>query len=214
MIVEPIQGEGGVNPARPEFLRALRQVTKERNVLLIFDEVQSGFGRTGRVWAFENYGVEPDIFTAGKSVAGGLPIGITVIRREFGDVFEPGGEHGSTFAGNPLVMAAAKASVETLLNDDVPGRVRTMGEEFMRILEDELGSLKSVLRVKGMGGFMLGIELKKRADPYVDRLIPMGLLTSVAGGTTVRLLPPYCITNDDISMATKALKTALSENPP
>ncbi len=108
VIVEPIQGEGGVNPARPEFLRALRQVTRERNVLLIFDEVQTGFGRTGRVWAFENYGVEPDIFTAGKSIAGGLPIGVAVVRREFGDVFEPG-EHGSTFAGNPLVMAAARA---------------------------------------------------------------------------------------------------------
>ncbi len=210
VIVEPIQGEGGVNPAKPEFLRALRQVTREKNVLLILDEIQSGFGRTGRTWAFENYGVEPDIFTAGKSVAGGLPIGIAAVRRELGDVFEPG-EHGSTFAGNPLVMAAAKAGVETLLNEDVPGRVRTMGEEFMKILEDELGSLKPVLRVKGMG-FMIGIELKKRAEPYIDRLIPMGLLTSVAGGTTVRLLPPYCITDDDMNMAVKALKTVLSEN--
>ncbi|GAB6947652.1 aspartate aminotransferase family protein [Vulcanisaeta sp. JCM 16161] len=210
VIVEPIQGEGGVNPAKPEFLRALRQVTRERNVLLILDEVQTGFGRTGRVWAFENYGVEPDIFTAGKSIAGGLPIGVAVVRREFGDVFEPG-EHGSTFAGNPLVMAAAKAGVEVLISDNVPERARTMGDRFMRILEDELSGLKTVLRVKGMG-LMLGVELRKRADPYVDKLIGMGLLTSVAGGTTVRLLPPYCITDEDLEMAIRALKNALSDS--
>ncbi len=137
-------------------------MTRERNVLLIFDEVQTGFGRTGRVWAFENYGVEPDIFTAGKSIAGGLPIGVAVVRREFGDVFEPGGEHGSTFAGNPLVMAAAKAGVEVLINDNVPERVRAVGDRFMRVLEDELNGLKTVLRVKGMGGLMLGVELRKR----------------------------------------------------
>ncbi|MGC8608000.1 MAG: aspartate aminotransferase family protein [Vulcanisaeta sp.] len=209
VIVEPVQGEGGVNPARPEFLKALRQVTRERNVLLIFDEVQTGFGRTGRVWAFENYGVEPDIFTAGKSIAGGLPIGVAVIRREFGDVFEPG-EHGSTFAGNPITMAAAKAGVEVLISEDVPGKARLMGERFMRILEDEIGKLKPVLRVKGLG-LMLGVELKKRADAYVDELISLGLLTSVAGGTTVRLLPPYCITDDDLSLAVTALSKALAE---
>ena len=209
VIVEPIQGEGGVNPARPEFLSALRQVTRERNVLLIFDEVQTGFGRTGRAWAFENYGVEPDIFTAGKSIAGGLPIGITIVKKEFGDVFEPG-EHGSTFAGNPLVMAAAKAGVEVLISENAPERARAMGDRFMRILEDELSDLKTVLRIKGMG-LMIGVELRKRADPYIDKLMSMGLLSSVAGGTTVRLLPPYCITDEDLEAAVKALKTALSD---
>jgi acetylornithine/LysW-gamma-L-lysine aminotransferase len=209
VIVEPVQGEGGVNPAKPEFLRALRQVTRERNVLLIFDEVQAGFGRTGAVWAFENYGVEPDIFTAGKSIAGGLPIGVAVVRREYGDVFEPG-EHGSTFAGNPLTMAAAKAGVEFLISEDVPSKARALGERFMRILEDEVGNLKPVLRIKGLG-LMLGVELKKRAEPYVDKLIGLRLLTSVAGGTTIRLLPPYCINDDDINLAVTALKNALAE---
>ncbi len=209
VIVEPVQGEGGVNPAKPEFLRALRQVTRERNVLLIFDEVQAGFGRTGAVWAFENYGVEPDIFTAGKSIAGGLPIGVAVVRREYGDVFELG-EHGSTFAGNPLTMAAAKAGVEVLISEDVPSKARALGERFMRILEDEVGNLKPVLRIKGLG-LMLGVELKKRAEPYVDKLIGLRLLTSVAGGTTIRLLPPYCINDDDINLAVTALKNALAE---
>jgi len=209
VIVEPVQGEGGVNPAKPEFLKALRQVTRERNVLLIFDEVQAGFGRTGAVWAFENYGVEPDIFTAGKSIAGGLPIGVAVVRREYGDVFEPG-EHGSTFAGNPLTMAAAKAGVEVLISEDVPSKARALGERFMRILEDEVGNLKPVLRIKGLG-LMLGVELRKRAEPYVDKLIGLKLLTSVAGGTTIRLLPPYCINDDDINLTITALKNALTE---
>ena len=209
VIVEPVQGEGGVNPAKPEFLKALRQVTRERNVLLIFDEVQAGFGRTGAVWAFENYGVEPDIFTAGKSIAGGLPIGVAVVRREYGDVFEPG-EHGSTFAGNPLTMAAAKAGVEVLISEDVPSKARALGERFMRILEDEVGNLKPVLRIKGLG-LMLGVELRKRAEPYVDKLIGLRLLTSVAGGTTIRLLPPYCINDDDINLTITALKNALTE---
>ncbi|MFB6470016.1 MAG: aspartate aminotransferase family protein [Vulcanisaeta sp. AZ3] len=209
VIVEPVQGEGGVNPAKPEFLKALRQITKERNVLLILDEVQTGFGRTGNVWAFQGYGIEPDIFTAGKSIAGGLPIGITIVKRDLGDVFEPG-EHGSTFAGNPLVMTAAKAGVEVLLNENVPERARFIGERFMKILEDEVGNAKPVLRVKGLG-LMLGIELRKRADPYIDRLISMGLLASVAGGTTIRLLPPYCINDDDLNLAVNALKAVLSE---
>jgi acetylornithine/LysW-gamma-L-lysine aminotransferase len=209
VIVEPVQGEGGVNPAKPEFLKALRHVTRERNVLLIFDEVQAGFGRTGAVWAFENYGVEPDIFTAGKSIAGGLPIGVAVVRREYGDVFEPG-EHGSTFAGNPLTMAAAKAGVEVLISEDVPSKARALGERFTRILDDEVGNLKPVLRIKGLG-LMLGVELRKRAEPYVDKLIGLKLLTSVAGGTTIRLLPPYCINDDDINLTITALKNALTE---
>lgn len=178
--------------------------------MLIFDEVQTGFGRTGRAWAFENYGIEPDIFTAGKSIAGGLPIGVAVVRREFGDVFEPG-EHGSTFAGNPLVMAAARAGVEVLVNEGVPDRARAIGDKLMRILEDELNGLKTVLRIKGMG-LMMGIELKKRADPYIDKLMNAGLLASVAGGTTVRLLPPYCITDEDLETAVRALRSVLSDS--
>ncbi|MCG2863614.1 MAG: aminotransferase class III-fold pyridoxal phosphate-dependent enzyme, partial [Vulcanisaeta sp.] len=139
----------------------------------------------------------------------GLPIGIAVVRREFGDVFEPG-EHGSTFAGNPLVMAAARAGVEVLLTENVPNRARELGERFMKMLEDEVGTSRQVLRIKGLG-LMIGIELKRRAEPYVDRLINLGLLASVAGGTTIRLLPPYCINDDDMNLAINALKSVLAE---
>ncbi|NPB00548.1 MAG: aspartate aminotransferase family protein [Crenarchaeota archaeon] len=191
VIVEPIQGEGGVNPATRDFLKELRRLTEERGVLLIFDEVQTGFGRTGSIWAFENYGVEPDMFTVGKAVGGGLPIGALVIRKDLGDIFEPG-EHGSTFGGNPLAMAAAAAACEVLLEDDVPGKAREMGEYIMRRLEKEVSSSRYYLRTKGMG-LMIGVELRRDAEPFVDKLIEKRVLALSAGKTTLRLLPPYMI---------------------
>ncbi|NPA69347.1 MAG: aspartate aminotransferase family protein [Crenarchaeota archaeon] len=196
VIVEPIQGEGGVNPATREFLKELRRLTEERGVLLIFDEVQTGFGRTGSIWAFENYGVEPDMFTVGKAVGGGLPIGALVIRKDLGDIFEPG-EHGSTFGGNPLAMAAAAAACEVLLEDDVPGKAKEMGEYIMKKIENEISSSRYYLRVKGMG-LMIGIELRREAEPFVDKLIEKRVLALSAGKTTLRLLPPYLINKRDV----------------
>ncbi len=196
VIVEPIQGEGGVNPATRDFLRELRRITQERGVLLIFDEIQTGFGRTGSIWAFENYGVEPDIFTAGKALGGGFPIGVTVFSKELGDVFEPG-EHGSTFGGNPVVMAAAAAACELLIEDDVPGKAKELGEYIMKKISEEISTSKYYLRVKGMG-LMIGIELRRDAEPFVDKLINEKVLALSAGKTTLRLLPPYLITRRDV----------------
>ncbi len=196
VIVEPIQGEGGVNPATRDFLKELRRLTQERNVLLIFDEVQTGFGRTGSIWAFENYGIEPDIFTAGKALGGGFPIGVAVFSKELGDIFEPG-DHGSTFGGNPLAMSASAAACEVLLEDDVPGKAKEMGEYIMKRLNEEISSSKYFLRVKGMG-LMIGIELRKDAEPFVDRLINHKVLALSAGKTTLRLLPPYLIDKKNV----------------
>ncbi|NPA22958.1 MAG: aspartate aminotransferase family protein [Crenarchaeota archaeon] len=196
VIVEPIQGEGGVNPATRDFLRELRRLTEERGVLLIFDEVQTGFGRTGSIWAFENYGVEPDMFTVGKAVGGGFPIGALVIRKDLGDIFEPG-EHGSTFGGNPLAMAAGAAACEVLLEDDVPGKAKEMGDYIVRRIESEISSSRYYLRVKGMG-LMIGIELRRDAEPFVDKLIEKNILALSAGKTTLRLLPPYLINRKDV----------------
>lgn len=208
VIVEPIQGEGGINPAKPEFMRALRQVTSEKGVLLIMDEIQTGFGRTGWTWAFQGLGVEPDIFTAGKSIAGGLPIGVAVVKSGFGDVFEPG-EHGSTFAGNPLVMAAAAAGVNVLIEEDVPQKAAEAGKKLLRRLE-EIKS-RAILRIKGMG-LMLGIELRGRGDPHVNELMRLGVLAStVGGGSTIRLLPPFCINEEDIDHLGNALEATLTK---
>ncbi len=196
VIVEPIQGEGGVNPATRDFLKELRRLTEERGVLLIFDEIQCGFGRTGYTWAFEYYGVEPDIFTVGKPLAGGLPIGVTVFRKDLGDVFEPG-EHGSTFGGNPVVMAAAAAACELFIEDNVPEKVRQISEYIFKRLEETVTYSRYFLRLKGLG-LMIGIELRQDAEPFVDKMIEHRVLALSAGKTTLRLLPPYLITRQDV----------------
>lgn len=205
VVVEPIQGEGGVNPATPDFLRALREVTAEKNALLIFDEIQTGFGRTGAVWAFQKYGVEPDLFTAGKALGGGLPIGVVVAREDYGDVFEPG-EHGSTFAGNSVVMAAAAAASELLLKEDVPARAEAMGEELAKALAEH-GS-RIGLRVKGMG-LMRGLELRVKADQFIQPLLSKGVLALTAGMNVLRFLPPYSITREDVELIRSAVSEVL-----
>lgn len=208
IIVEPVQGEGGLNVATVEFLKALREAANKVNALLIFDEIQCGFGRTGATWAFQHYGVEPDIFTAGKAIAGGLPIGLVVAREEFGDVFSPG-EHGSTFAGNPLVMAAAAAAIRVFNRNNVPNVAREMGSLFAKRLS-ELNS-RLVIRVKGMG-LMIGVELRTRAEPYVEALMKHGVLALTAGVNVVRFLPPYMINNDDVEHIVNSLSEVL-RNP-
>jgi len=205
VVVEPIQGEGGVNPATPEFLKALREEATRKGALLIIDEVQTGFGRTGAVWAFQRYGVEPDIFTAGKPVAGGLPIGLAVAREEFGDVFEPG-EHGSTFAGNAVVMAAAAAASRLLREEDVPAKAEAMGAEFAKALQSINSRL--AVRVKG-AGLMLGLELRVKADQFIRPLLERGVLALTAGVNTLRFLPPYMITREDVEVVAAAVEQVL-----
>ncbi|MFN3803506.1 MAG: aspartate aminotransferase family protein [Pyrobaculum sp.] len=205
VVVEPIQGEGGVNPATPEFLKALREETQRRGALLIIDEIQTGFGRTGAVWAFQKYGVEPDIFTAGKPVAGGLPIGLAVAREEYGDVFEPG-EHGSTFAGNAVVMAAAAAGSRLLLEEDVPTKAERIGGELAKALSEVRSRL--AVRVKG-AGLMLGLELRVKADQFLQPLLQRGVLALTAGVNTLRFLPPYVITREDVETVAAAVGEVL-----
>ena len=205
VVVEPVQGEGGLNVATVDFLKALREAANRVNALLIFDEIQCGFGRTGYTWAFQHYGVEPDVFTAGKAIAGGLPIGLVVAKGELGDVFNPG-EHGSTFAGNPVVMAAAAATVKVFMRDNVPSVVKETGS----LLTKRLGELNSrvVNRVKGMG-LMIGVELRTRAEPYVEALMKHGVLALTASVNVVRFLPPYMISHDDVDLIVNSLSEVL-----
>lgn len=205
IVVEPVQGEGGVNVATRDFLKALREVADERGALLIFDEIQCGFGRTGRTWAFQHYGVEPDLFTAGKALAGGLPIGVVVARREYEDVFAAG-EHGSTFAGNPVVMVAASAATRAFLEEKVWERAESIGSYFINRLREV--SNRVVLRAKGLG-LMLGLELKVRAEPYIERLMSRGVLALTAGVNVIRFLPPYTIGREDVDKVVQALEDVL-----
>ncbi len=205
VIVEPVQGEGGLSVATREFLGALRSATKERGALLIFDEIQCGFGRTGSVWAFEKYGVYPDLFTAGKAIGGGVPIGLVIASDALGEVFQPG-EHGSTFAGNALAMAAAAAAIRHFVERDVPTVVRAAGKALMDALSSVKG--RTALRVKG-DGLMVGLELRVKAEPFVERLLERGVMALTASVNVLRFLPPYMISEDDIDHIRRALLEVL-----
>jgi acetylornithine/LysW-gamma-L-lysine aminotransferase len=196
-IVEPIQGEGGVNPASEEFIRELRRLCSERGCLLIADEVQTGFGRTGATWAIEHYGVQPDIITAGKAIGGGFPVSM-VAGPGWGAEKLPYGFHGSTYGGNPMAMKAVAAASRVLVEENVPGQAAEKGGLLIRLLEEKLGGARAVRRVKGRG-LMVCVELRFPPGRVLRCLQEeKQILALKAGSTVVRLLPPYLITRSDV----------------
>ncbi len=205
VIVEPVQGESGVNPSTAEFLRELRRACNEHGAALIFDEVQSGFGRTGRIWAHQSRGVEPDIMTAGKSIGGGFPVSFVAARDWVVEGLR-GAEHGSTHGGNPLACAALYGGVETLLEDDIPSRSAKMGAKLMEALEAVESKLVREVRGEGL---MIGVELRVDVGPILKDLQSRGLLALRAGRTVLRLLPPYLITEEDVETVAREVEGAL-----
>lgn len=205
VIVEPIQGEGGVHVATPEFLQALRERCDAVGALLIFDEVQCGLGRTGTLWAYEAYGVEPDLLTVAKPLANGLPIGAVLMREPVAAVLQPG-DHGSTFAGGPLVAAVALHVFRRLSDPAFLARVREVGA-FLRARLEAAG-LPGVRAIRGRGLF-LGIEIAGDARAVVAAALERGLLVTTAGDTVVRLVPPLIVTEAQIAEAVALLKAAM-----
>jgi LysW-gamma-L-lysine/LysW-L-ornithine aminotransferase len=205
VILEAVQGEGGVYPANPEYLQSARRICTERGALLILDEVQSGLGRTGKMFAFQHSGITPDIVCIAKSLAGGLPMGAVL----FGEAVKnlAPGLHGSTFGGNPLSCAAALAALTAIQEEDLPGQAAAKGAYLM----EELKSLESPLvrEVRGMG-LMIGIELKQKVAPYLSALQERQILALNAGLTTIRLLPPLVITREQLDRVVTALKEVLN----
>jgi predicted acetylornithine/succinylornithine family transaminase len=207
VIVEPVQGEGGVHPAEPEFLTGLRTLCDENQALLIFDEVQCGLGRSGNLWAHQGYGVEPDIMTLAKPLAGGLPIGAALVREPVAQVMGVG-DHGSTFAANPLVCTAAKVVFDRVNRPNFLASVRTNGEYLMAFL-GALGSEK-VVAVRGVG-LLLGVEFTRPVAPLVAAARKKGLLVISAGENVLRLCPPLIVTPEQIEAAAAILGECLSE---
>ncbi|WP_019551694.1 [LysW]-aminoadipate semialdehyde transaminase LysJ [Thermus scotoductus] len=207
VILEPVQGEGGVRPATREFLEAAREVTREKGALLILDEIQTGMGRTGRRFAFEHYGVVPDILTLAKALGGGVPIGVAVMREEVAKSMPKGG-HGTTFGGNPLAMAAGVAALRYLERTRLWERAAELGPWFMEKLR-EIPSPK-IREVRGLG-LMVGLELKEKAAPYIERLEKEHrVLTLQAGPTVIRFLPPLVIEKADLERVVEAVRAVLS----
>ena len=206
VILEPVQGEGGINPASTAFLQETRRVTEEAGAALIFDEVQTGLGRTGHLWATERADVVPDMLTSAKGLANGLPIGATLCRDWIAENY---GSHASTFSGGPVISAAADATVETIVDEEIPAHAAEMGEYLQSALATELGD--SVREIRGEG-LMIGIEVKRGANRILrDLAMDQQLLALPAGRTVVRLLPPLTITETEIDRAVDALTAVIGQ---
>jgi len=205
VILEVVQGEGGVYPASPEYIEAARRICDERGALLIVDEIQSGFGRTGRMFAIQHYSVTPDLLTCAKSLAGGLPMGAVLIGRNVKNLTP--GVHGSTFGGNPLACAAALAALTVMEEEDLPGQSAAKGKYLKEKLQ-EINS-PSIREVRGLG-LMIGVELKQKAAPYLKALQDRRILAFNAGLTVIRLLPPLVITYEQIDHLVDVLTEVLT----
>lgn len=207
VFLEPVQGEGGVYPATPQFLQAARQITQEKGCLLILDEIQTGMGRTGRVWGFEHFGVVPDLMTAAKALGGGVPIGVCAMTAEVAEKMPKGG-HGTTFGGNPLAMAAGVAAIRYLQDTRLWERSAELGREFIEALRS-IDSPK-VREVRGLG-LMVGLELSEPSAPYITRLEQQHHILSLAAGPRViRFLPPLVIEKSDLEQVVQAVRAVLS----
>lgn len=202
IIVEPIQGEGGVNVATPEFLKGLRELADEYDAMLIFDEVQCGMGRTGSLWGYQSIvgdEVAPDIMTLAKSLAGGLPIGAICMNQKVADMIHPG-DHASTFAGSPLTTNVACTVLDRIAQPEFLASVRTKGDH----LRDLLAELNSphITEIRGRG-LITGVEMDIDVTPVVDQGYEQGLLTVSAGTNILRYVPPFIITEEELEQAAK-----------
>jgi acetylornithine/LysW-gamma-L-lysine aminotransferase len=204
VIVEPVQGEGGINPATGEFLQATREATADAGAALIFDEVQTGMGRTGALWNSTRAGVTPDMITSAKGLGNGFPVGATLCRDWIAEDY---GSHASTFSGGPVISAAADATVSTIVEDSVPGNAAVVGDYLKTELQEHLGD--DVRDIRGEG-LMVGIEVKRGATRYLKNLaLNHGVLALPAGRTVIRLLPPLTITEAQADEVVDALVSEL-----
>lgn len=205
VILEPVQGEGGVYPADPAYMEAVRELCTERGALLIMDEVQTGFGRTGKIFAYQHYGITPDLLCMAKSLAGGIPMGAVLLGPAVKNLAP--GLHGSTFGGNPLSCAAAVAALGVIEEENLPQQSAEKGEylrEKIRAL-----NLPIVREVRGLG-LMVGIELKQKVAPYVKAMQEKRIIVLNAGLTTIRLLPPLVIRYEQLDQVVAALAEVLT----
>ena len=211
IMIEPVQGEGGVYPAEAGFIQGLRELCDRENLLLIFDEVQCGMGRTGRLWGYENYGVKPDIVTMAKGLGGGLPIGVMLAREGVDATFKPG-DHASTFGGNPVVCRAAVEVLKILLEEPFLEQVREKGELFKNgLLKLAKGYPGLVREVRGLG-LIMALELAVPLASAVQRRCQeRGMLINAIGENIIRFLPPLVITVEQLEQAIDELEQVLKE---
>ena len=205
VIIEPVQGEGGVRPASQDYLSAARRICDEAGAVLVFDEIQTGFCRTGRMFACDRYGVAPDVLCLAKAIAGGVPLGAVLAHER---LQPPPGRHGTTFGGNPLACAAALAAIRFMRDERLDERAEALGARFSeRFARHRPGRVRAVRQV----GLMIGVELRERCRPYLGALAERGVLALPAGTTVIRLLPPLVITEAQIDEVADTLTEVLAD---
>jgi len=209
VLMEPIRGEGGVRVPPEGYLQAVREICDEKGVLLIFDEVQTSFGRTGKLFGCQNWNVTPDVMCLAKPFAGGLPIGITIAKENIMSSLKIG-EHSTTFSGNPMVCAAGCAAIDALLEEKLADRAAVNGKYFKSQLESLQAKHKIIKEIRGLG-LMLGMELRFDVHNIILKALDRGVLVLDAGRTVVRLLPPLVIEKVQIDKAIAVLDTVLGE---
>lgn len=210
IILELVQGEGGVNVADKDFVKSLRKLCDEKNLLLIIDEVQTGIGRTGRMFCYQNYGIVPDVMTLAKSLGGGLPIGAMVVKKELSDLITPG-MHATTFGGGPVICRAALGVFKAMQKEKLLKNCQKMGEyllEKLQLLKDKYPVIKEIRGI----GLMLGVELSIEGKQIVQKCIQQGLLINCTHDKVLRLMPALNITKNEVDKAMRILENALKES--
>ena len=211
VLIEPIQGEGGIHLASDTFLQELRAFCTERNLLLLLDEVQSGTGRTGTFFAHETSGIKPDAIGMAKGLGGGFPIGAVWVSESHADLFTPG-SHGSTFGGNPMACAAALSVLETIESENLLQQVCELSQPWIEQLTNLARSFESLKEVRGRG-YLIGLDFAEDPSPIQNSLQTKGLLTVRAGGNVLRLLPPLTVPENSLQKSIEIIESVLAEHP-
>ncbi len=199
VILEPVQGEGGVRPAETAYLKAVRALCDEHDVVLILDEVQCGVGRTGKWFAHQHYGIKPDIMTLAKGLGGGFPVGAILCSERVSEAIDFG-DHGTTFGGNPLACAAALATISVIEKEDLCNRAAEKGKELMEAFESRKERFPEIDFVRGKG-LMIGVVMKNEAAPLVKMLLDHGVVANATAGNVLRIVPPLNIPDEDLTAA-------------
>lgn len=208
IMLELVQAEGGVHPVEPAFVQEIVRLCKQHNLLLIIDEIQTGMGRTGKLFAHEHYGIEPDIFTLAKGLGSGFPVGAMLAKAPLREAFTPG-SHATTFGGTPIAMAAVIATIETIVGEGIPARVAEMGDYLMRQLQERLAGNPYVRDIRGKG-LMIGIECVEPIAEVLAEAQKARLLFVPAGPNVIRLLPNLLVTKEEIDQAVSMIDSLLA----
>ncbi|WP_083750209.1 aspartate aminotransferase family protein [Rhodohalobacter halophilus] len=209
VILEPIQGEGGVTPVTKEFLQTARGLCDEYDIPLILDEVQTGIARTGKMFAFQHYGIVPDIIASAKALGSGFPIGAVIAKEKFAKAFSPG-NHGTTYGGNPLACAAALETLKTIEDEEICDKARVRGNYMMQRLKDLSQNWSAIREVRGLG-LMIGVELSFPGREVVNEMLKRGVLSNCASEVVIRIVPPLIISKEEIDTVIDVLVESIKE---